>query len=484
MLDAYLSIVTNPLFAAALLMVSVWLSGVSIRRLHVHKKPALNALGWFAIVLLPVWLTLLGLTLKSLYDLGFDPPPVPKTTSESILAGRVHYLAIVGLMTALAGLVGTPLALIRVFTTERTTKAAEEGLVTERINKAVAGLGTEKSVSKIGRPAVLWKGGPTEISVSGDPGNEPKLPDRSILRRTDRSSGLLAPVAIHYTQWPIEVSEIEWQGVELKKVPTDHVARTGDWQVFSYTEPNLEVRIGAIYALERIAQDSLRDHIQIMEILCAYVRENAAPERNSLRPRADIQVAIDVLGRRNEKEQIPHERKLGYKLDLRNSNLRGYDFSNRNFEWANFRMAYLENSDLQYAKLKGANFWKARMRQAKLQSARLDAADLRYAWINGMQLQGASLVGVDFGGAREINSTDFRPKSMRGAGFKHLDLRNAQLDATLHQTFGDGSVMLPTGLVAGKPPLEHWVSEDLDWPEFETRWRAWQREIGYTPPDR
>ena len=39
--------------------------------------------------------------------------------------------------------------------------------------------------------------------------------------------------------------------------------------------PNLEVRIGAIYALERIAQDSLRDHIQIMEILCAYIRENS-----------------------------------------------------------------------------------------------------------------------------------------------------------------------------------------------------------------
>lgn len=28
-----------------------------------------------------------------------------------------------------------------------------------------------------------------------------------------------------------------------------------------FTKPNLEVRIGAIYALERIAQDSLRDHI-------------------------------------------------------------------------------------------------------------------------------------------------------------------------------------------------------------------------------
>jgi hypothetical protein len=40
------------------------------------------------------------------------------------------------------------------------------------------------------------------------------------------------------------------------------------------TEPNIEVRIGAILSLERIAQDSTRydngrDHVRVMEILCA-----------------------------------------------------------------------------------------------------------------------------------------------------------------------------------------------------------------------
>jgi hypothetical protein len=40
----------------------------------------------------------------------------------------------------------------------------------------------------------------------------------------------------------------------------------------SVTEPNIEVRLGAIYALERIAKDSERDHWPIMEVLCAYIR--------------------------------------------------------------------------------------------------------------------------------------------------------------------------------------------------------------------
>lgn len=36
-------------------------------------------------------------------------------------------------------------------------------------------------------------------------------------------------------------------------------------------EPHLEVRLGGIYALERIAYDSRRDQQTIMEVLCAYV---------------------------------------------------------------------------------------------------------------------------------------------------------------------------------------------------------------------
>ena len=40
------------------------------------------------------------------------------------------------------------------------------------------------------------------------------------------------------------------------------------------------MRIGGLLSLERIAQDSTqndkgRDHVRVMEILCAYVRENA-----------------------------------------------------------------------------------------------------------------------------------------------------------------------------------------------------------------
>ena len=105
------------------------------------------------------------------------------------------------------------------------------------------------------------------------------------------------------------------------------------------TEPNVAVRIGGILALERIAQDSVRfyegrDHVRIMELLCAYIRTNAPAKdakdhgfgpfrqqvsgpgaaeamknrRDALRdwakelprPRADIAAALDVIGRRGK----------------------------------------------------------------------------------------------------------------------------------------------------------------------------------------
>jgi hypothetical protein len=43
-------------------------------------------------------------------------------------------------------------------------------------------------------------------------------------------------------------------------------------------EGNLYIRLGGIYALERIAKDSAKDHWQVIEILTAFVREKARIE--------------------------------------------------------------------------------------------------------------------------------------------------------------------------------------------------------------
>lgn len=62
-------------------------------------------------------------------------------------------------------------------------------------------------------------------------------------------------------------------------------------------KPKFELRLGGIYALERIARDSEKDHWPIMEVLTAYVREHAAYVReNEADPVNPHPLAIDIQG--------------------------------------------------------------------------------------------------------------------------------------------------------------------------------------------
>jgi hypothetical protein len=71
-------------------------------------------------------------------------------------------------------------------------------------------------------------------------------------------------------------------------------------------DDKLDVRIGGIYALERVARDSNRDHPAVMEVLAAFIREHS-PKLPPLDPRSgehrqpippDVQAALTVIGHR------------------------------------------------------------------------------------------------------------------------------------------------------------------------------------------
>ena len=81
----------------------------------------------------------------------------------------------------------------------------------------------------------------------------------------------------------------------------------------------LEVRIGAMYALEGIAKDSLNYHWQIMEILIKFI-EIKSPGTTSGPAEEDIKAAFKVITRRT-KEQINFEKNSELRIVLRNANL-------------------------------------------------------------------------------------------------------------------------------------------------------------------
>lgn len=161
---------------------------------------------------------------------------------------------------------------------------------------------------------------------------------------------------------------------------------------------------------------------------------------------------------------------------LISARLEGAILRGAGLEGANLRMAQLEEANLDGARLAGANLSRARLEGAFLNSeARLEGANLIEA-----RLEGASLIR-----ARFDEETNFDAATFHGAALKSVECTKCRLNRDqLSSVFADGSVQLPQAILDQDPGFwpAHWPREALDWSEFEERWRAWQREIGYAGP--
>jgi hypothetical protein len=184
-----------------------------------------------------------------------------------------------------------------------------------------------------------------------------------------------------------------------------------------------EIRLGGIYALERIAKESEEDYWPIMEVLTAYVRQNASlkSEKESLEeieggsvedvrdPAPDIQAIMTVIRRR------PRSRGHGEPegLDLREANLSG----------ANLWKALLSRAVLFDVDLSRVNLFRVDLTQALLVEANLWKALLSEADLSGANLTRADLSGADLSGAvgsdkvrRPEHATPFQPQASRPLG--------------------------------------------------------------------
>ena len=300
-------------------------------------------------------------------------------------------LSSLGLGALVVALMSAPLVIWRSWVAHKDYKVKEQGHITDRINKAVEGLGAEKTV---------------------------------------------------------------------KQIAEDGTAR-------EFTQPNLEVRIGAIYALERIAQDSLRDHIQIMEILCAYIRENApASNSNRDKPRTDIQIALTVIGRRSN-NQVAIESIKGYRLDLSRVSLQGASiigtFNKASFSGSNFERALFDGN------FDHANFSEAILSEATLSGMKFCNVDFSSSKLGFAKLNGSKFKDIHF------KSTDFNSAKLDLAAFQNVSFRLFQETENYNLTqgqidsmFGDDTVRLPKGL--NKP--EHWPKEKLG-ERFDDAYDKW-----------
>jgi hypothetical protein len=260
---------------------------------------------------------------------------------------------------------------------------------------------------------------------------------------------------------------------------------------------NLDIRLGGIYALERIARDSGDDHPQIVEVLTTYVREHAPrrprkpsitagsassetlaaliqaigaleriansqqgvsaetpgeyprdePETDPPELAADVQAVMRVLGRRDSSQDrvvsrpvrgpgTPPSHGAGSGLNLARTDLRRLTLHD---DEGDFEEANLGEANLHLANLGEANLQHAFLLLADLREAHLDGADLRRADLTSADLRGAFLIGADL---RESNLDAAR---LNGVRLYKADLRGTVLDRVdLQDTWYDDDTKWPS----------------------------------------
>ncbi len=187
----------------------------------------------------------------------------------------------------IAAILGAPFVIWGTVLKYQTVRYQKEGHMTDRISKAVEQLGAEKVMERIGRPVTIWTGQPKRISYRQEEAMKQAGQPRTELGENEwrqfwneRADEVEEGYYQTVTTWPSERTIIQWQGEGIALSDGETIGLEGTWQVFKETAPNIEVRIGGLLSLERISQDTVRydngrDHVRVMEIICAYVRHNA-----------------------------------------------------------------------------------------------------------------------------------------------------------------------------------------------------------------
>src|SRR5215208_7598507 len=119
--------------------------------------------------------------------------------------------------------------------------------------------------------------------IKPDPGDATQKKDFAQLM-AQIAGGLALLFGLYFTWRRVEISQRTLETQQDQQV-TERFTQAIDQLGATDDKGNkrMEIRLGGIYALERIARDSERDHWPIMETLTTYVREHAPwpPKKNT-----------------------------------------------------------------------------------------------------------------------------------------------------------------------------------------------------------
>ncbi len=231
---------------------------------------------------------------------------------------------------------------------------------------------------------------------------------------------------------------------------------------FNGEKPNIEVRLGGLYSLQRIMYDSQRDALSIVKILYAYVRENlkrdkdtrdklkeynkqnfSRPEEKPFPLPEDIVSALNIISQFNKDRKnkfginAPEVQSDFTYADFTNYSIRDVDFSYISFSHADFSGSNLVSVIFSNAVLFSVNFSDTQLSVVNFSDTRFLYGKFCEVSLGSGNFSGADLSNLDLSGA---------------------DLTNARnlTQEQVNQAFGDVNTRLPTGLIL----RDIWIEEE------------------------
>jgi len=192
---------------------------------------------------------------------------------------------------------------------------------------------------------------------------------------------------------------------------------------------SLVVRVGGIYSLESVANDSKEVSWHIYKLLVTYLRQLIA---TTTKTSPEVQLILDILGRRSDRYV---GQGIGDYINLSDLNLSGYKLKG-DFSYISFKCCGMDNCEFS-GKFSYANFSQANMckitfktqdalevnfQNCNLTEAVFDVSFCESCYFNDGDLRqvsfkGANLKGSDMSGTNSINS-DLRNANLQGVNFK------------------------------------------------------------------
>jgi hypothetical protein len=256
--------------------------------------------------------------------------------------------------------------------------------------------------------------------------------------------GIVVLLGAYYTWRSVQQTERAQRASEENALKSREISQQGQITdrftraIAQLGDDKLEIRVGGIFALERIAKDSERDYEPIMEVLTAYLRHHApwqevepsALEKEQPRLQADIEAALAVVGTVAHMYQKPAQLFNLYRIGVRGAILDGPNFSSLSMPQADFSWCTLYRANFTNTLLNSARFCHALLTGADFGGAILDYADLRWADLAEANLNTAKLRGAKLTGAK-LSEADFRGADLSGAlGLTQEQIKAAKTDET------------------------------------------------------